>query len=101
MVETRGSEMAYARTRSANAELNQGMIDGSYKQIIKDRGGDVELATWYARDELAHNILFNICEPDMYDLPDVQKFVSPYRVKNAGAGHDNPSMAGVDMYTEK
>ena len=34
--------MGKAPARSANAELGQGMTDGSYKQVVKDRGGLVE-----------------------------------------------------------
>jgi hypothetical protein len=38
--------MAYpARNRSVNRELEQGSVDGTYKQVIKDRGGVVEHIT--------------------------------------------------------
>lgn len=31
--------MAYAPSRSMNAELNEGATDGKYKKIVVDRGG--------------------------------------------------------------
>jgi hypothetical protein len=40
-------------TRSCSAELTQGSVDGSYKQVVKDRGGVVESATWESRKELS------------------------------------------------
>lgn len=90
--------MAYAQPRSANRELEQGMIDGSYKQAVKDRGGQVENATWYHRDELSY-IYYGICEAPMFDTPDAQKMVSPYRTVTPNSqSHDNESMEHVLMY---
>lgn len=31
--------MAYAPSRSMNAELNEGATDGRYKKVVRDRGG--------------------------------------------------------------
>jgi hypothetical protein len=47
--------LAYRRgehQRSMNGDLEQGMIDGSHKQVVKDRGGDVDPATYEARKTL-------------------------------------------------
>lgn len=90
--------MASARTRSANLELKQGMVDGSYKQVIKDRGGDVEQATWYQRDELSCTY-YGIHEAPVMDTPDADKFVSPYHTATpCPEMHDNHSLSGVMMY---
>jgi hypothetical protein len=84
--------------RSQNQELHQGSIDGSYKQVIKDRGGVVEQGTWYQRDELSC-IYYGIHEAPVMDTPDCRKFVSPYHTSTPMPDlHNNTSMAGVDMY---
>lgn len=90
--------MAYAQARSCNTELEQGMIDGSFKQVIKDRGGVVEQGTWYQRDELSC-VLYGIHEAPVFDTPDGGKFVSPYHTATPMPNsHDNMSLSGVDMY---
>lgn len=61
--------MAYAKPRSAIDELNTGMIDGSYRQVVKDRGGDVEGATYAARRDL-YDTWYGIHEADVKELPD-------------------------------
>lgn len=45
--------MATPAPRSANAALQTGMVEGTYKRIDRDRGGLVENATWSARRDLA------------------------------------------------
>lgn len=93
--------MAYAQPRSANRELEQGMVDGSYKQVIKDRGGVVEQATWYARDDLSCTY-YGIHEAPVMDTPDAQKMVSPYHTATpCPETHDNHSLAGVMMYGDR
>lgn len=88
--------MAYPRTRSVNTELSQGMIDGKYKQVIKDRGGEVEQTTWYQRDDLDY-VYYGISEAPVMDTPDALKFVSPYHTATPHPEkHDNPSLSGVD-----
>jgi hypothetical protein len=90
--------MAYAQPRSANTELEQGMIDGSYKQVIKDRGGVVEQGTWYQRDDLSC-VYYGIHEAPVMDTPDGKKMVSPYHTATpCPNAHDNHSLAGVMMY---
>lgn len=61
--------MAYARSRSAIDELNQGMIDGTYKQVSRDRGGVIDPATWAARKDL-HDVWYGIHELPVKELPD-------------------------------
>lgn len=93
--------MAYPQSRSANRELDQGMVDGSYKQVIKDRGGVVEQGTWYQRDELSC-IYYGIHEAQVMDLPDGRKFVSPYHTATpCPEMHDNHSLSGVMMYGDR
>ena len=60
--------MSASRKRSVNSELEAGMIDGSYKQVIKDRGGDVEPHTWEARATLGNTV--GIYEAPLKHLPD-------------------------------
>lgn len=72
--------MAYPPRRSAIDELNTGMIDGTYRQVNKDRGGVVEGATYAARRDL-DDIWYGIHEAPVKELPDAlpahtQNFVS-------------------------
>lgn len=61
--------MAYPQHRSAIDELNTGMIDGTYRQVNKDRGGVVEGATYAARRDL-HDLWYGIHEAAVKELPD-------------------------------
>lgn len=90
--------MAYAQPRSVNRELEQGMVDGRYKQVIKDRGGVVEQGTWYERDDLSW-IYYGICEAPVMDTPDGQKCVSPYHTATPAPNpHYDGNLSGVMMY---
>jgi hypothetical protein len=72
--------MAYAKTRSLQAELAQGEIDGSYKQINPDRGGVVETMTAEARRDLSPR-LYGIAEAEEKELPTENRDVrTPYTV---------------------
>lgn len=44
--------MAVNTSRSMNAELDAGRIDGSVKKIARNRGGVVDAGTFNARDTL-------------------------------------------------
>jgi hypothetical protein len=69
--------MAYAPARSCNAELNQGAVDGSYKQFIKDRGGVVDHSAVAMREDLDHKF-YAINEAGSFTTPDDVHFSSPY-----------------------
>lgn len=69
--------MAYPRTRSVNTELHQGSIDGTYKQAVKDRGGEVEHTTNAARADLNCKN-YDIHESPVMETPDGRSFISPY-----------------------
>ena len=56
--------MTYGNTRSVNADLHEGITDGTFKKVIRDRGGFPENLThavrqdlddtWYGIHELPH-----------------------------------------------
>ncbi len=73
--------MAYAPHRSAIDEVNQGMADGTYRQVVKDRGGVIDPATYRAR-RLLDDMWFGIHEAPEIELPDAIPFRSPYYVAN-------------------
>lgn len=51
-----------------NGELRTGLADGRYKQIVKDRGGFPEAATYDNRRDL-HDIWYGIHEKREKELP--------------------------------
>lgn len=61
--------MAYPRARNLNSELVEGMSDGSFKKVIQNRGGEVELDTARTRDALA-DVWHGIHEMNPKALPD-------------------------------
>lgn len=61
--------MATAPSRSANAELSEGMTDGKYKKVVTDRGGLVEHTTYLERQDL-HDVWYGIHEEPDKVLPD-------------------------------
>jgi hypothetical protein len=72
--------MAYPTARSCNSELETGMLDGTYKQVVKDRGGFVEPHTWNARKDAGVRI-YGMVEKAEKELPDaVGGFTSRYAV---------------------
>jgi hypothetical protein len=90
--------MAYAQPRSANRELEQGMVDGSYKMVVKDRGGVVEEGTWYKRDDLSC-VYYGIIEAPVMDTPDGQKCTPLYHTDTPMPQlHNDLSLSGVTMY---
>lgn len=90
--------MAYAQPRSANRELEFGMVEGSYKSVIKDRGGEVAQATWNARASLSC-IYYGIHEAPVMDTPDAQKMVSPYHTATPCPQLDDHSMSVSGLMT--
>lgn len=61
--------MAYAKPRSANAEMELGMVEGGHKMAVKDRGGVVEPLTYEARRNLTDG-WYGIHEAPMKMTPD-------------------------------
>ena len=80
--------MAFPRARSCNSALRTGMIDGTYKQIIKDRGGEPEIATGEARRDLSTG-RFGIVEAERKETPMCEEITSDYTTAN-----DHPEVLG-------
>ena len=68
--------MVYAQSRSMNSELNEGATDGKYKKVINNRGGSVEHATQFDRDDL-HDLYFGIHESSVKVRPDGKTVGTP------------------------
>ena len=79
--------MATAQPRSVNAELAEGMSDGKYKKVIRDRGGVVESATHLSREDLA-DIWYGIHETPGKVSPDARYQSTPNFVPTAPAHLD-------------
>ena len=79
--------MATAQPRSANAELAEGMTDGKYKKVVRDRGGFVESTTHLAREDLA-DIWFGIHEAEGKVDPDAHYKQTPNFVATPQAHTD-------------
>lgn len=73
--------MATPTPGSVNTELRLGATDGTFKQVAKDRGGDVETATYDARRDLSVS-LYGIVELADKQVPGTigESFRSPYAV---------------------
>jgi hypothetical protein len=61
--------MAMAASRSCNNELNQGCIDGTYKQVNMNRGGVIDPATEAARKDLSPT-WHGMVEAQVKEMPD-------------------------------
>lgn len=68
--------MAYPRSRSMNAELNEGSTDGKYKKVVRDRGGDVSHVTQFSRDDLK-DTYYGIHETAVKERPDGRSVGTP------------------------
>ena len=69
--------MAYAPSRSMNADLNEGATDGSYKKVINNRGGfGINGAPVDARDDL-NDRWFGIHETPYKHRPDGHIVATP------------------------
>jgi hypothetical protein len=78
--------MAKPQSRSCNAELGQGLTDGSYKQVVKDRGGQVESGAWEQRKQLSVG-LYGVVELAEKECPDgVGPVRTPYTVDTPTPG---------------
>lgn len=54
--------------RSMNAELDSGATDGTFKKVVRDRGGFVDAATQDSREDL-HDLYYGIHEQDVKQAP--------------------------------
>lgn len=61
--------MVYPVSRSMNADLAEGMTDGTYKKVIQNRGGKVEGSTAQSRASLDDN-WYGIHEKQIKTSPD-------------------------------
>lgn len=61
--------MSYAPRRSMSDELNQGLIDQKYKTVNRDRGGDIDPATYAERQDL-NDLYFGLHETPVKRRPD-------------------------------
>lgn len=61
--------MSYAPQRALSGDLNEGLTDGSYKKVVRDRGGQVEATTQAVRSDLS-DIWFGIHEDPVKHRPD-------------------------------
>lgn len=73
--------MATNTSRSQNAELAEGMSDGSYKKVVTDRGGSVVPETYESRMDLS-DAHFGIHEARVKHLGDGTVHVTPDFVVN-------------------
>jgi hypothetical protein len=62
--------------RSQNQDLKLGSVEGKYKMLAKDHGGEVESTTVDAREDLSW-IWYGVTQCDVMDLPDGGKFAPP------------------------
>lgn len=67
--------MAYPRLRSMNADLAQGAVDGTYKQVAPNRGGVVESSFMELR-KLADDVWHGFREAPVKYAPGLCREVS-------------------------
>jgi hypothetical protein len=71
--------MTHANPRSMNGELNQGSVEGTYKTVIRNRGGVVEPLTQESRKQLS-DVWYGIHEAPLKRRPDGPIVSTPYFV---------------------
>lgn len=76
--------MSYATSRPLGAELNEGLTDGAYKKINRDRGGAVDPATYGARQDLS-DVWYGVHETPVKRRPDGPAVRTAGYVPNAPA----------------
>jgi hypothetical protein len=78
--------MTHAPSRSMNADLNQGSVDGKYKQVVRDRGGigANNSETVRARMEL-NDVWYGIHEQQVKIRPDGKPVHTPNYVSAPSA----------------
>lgn len=82
--------MSYATSRPLGGELNQGLTDGTYKTINRDRGGVVEPTTYAVRSDW-NDVWFGIHEAAVKHRPEGLAVRTPTYVPNPPA-HLYPGM---------
>lgn len=61
--------MGLPQLRSMNAELDSGLTDGSYKKVVRDRGGiEIDADTQQSRRDL-HDLYYGIHEAEVKQAP--------------------------------
>ncbi|MFC4498574.1 MULTISPECIES: hypothetical protein [Streptomyces] len=68
--------MSYANQRSLTGEVNEGLTDGTYKKVVRDRGGEVEATTYDARRDL-DDVWYGIHEAQTKATPDGRAVSTP------------------------
>ncbi|MFF3356229.1 hypothetical protein ACFYWN_27085 [Streptomyces sp. NPDC002917] len=68
--------MSYANERSLTGDLNEGLTDGAYKKVVRDRGGVVESTTYAARSDL-NDLWYGIHEDPLKHTPDGRSITTP------------------------
>lgn len=68
--------MAKNERYSLNSNLYEGMTDGKYKKVIRDRGGEVEADTYSSRRDL-DDVWYGIHEDSTKVLPDGRTVHTP------------------------
>ena len=69
--------MAYPTLRSQNADLNEGAVEGSYKMVVRNRGGVVEDTGPASLEDLS-DVYFGIHEEVVKQRPDGVPVTTPY-----------------------
>lgn len=69
--------MTYGPTRSVNADLHEGLTDGSYKKVINDRGGFVDKVSTVAARASLSDRYFGIHETPYKTSPDGVNLPTP------------------------
>lgn len=63
-------------SRDMLADLVEGATDGTYKKVVRDRGGVVEDATYQQRQDMS-DVWFGIHETDPKNIGDGQRRSTP------------------------
>ncbi|MEW1922310.1 hypothetical protein [Streptomyces sp. NPDC088360] len=71
--------MSYANQRALSGDLHEGLTDGGYKKIVRDRGGQVESTTHHVRSSL-NDTWFGMHEDPLKHTPDGRAVTTPHYV---------------------
>ena len=76
--------MSYAPSRPLAGDLADGLTDGAYKKINRDRGGNIDPATYNARRDL-NDVWYGVHETAVKQRPDGGPVRTPTYVPNPPA----------------